>query len=100
MSFDHSRAFKLSIIVGGFLVASIVCLVCSEQIMSGYDDCSMFHTVGATDGLNCATTQRMLGQRLFQYASLAFFLLGGFLPVFVEMRRQKIAAERVESIIE
>lgn len=59
----------------------------------------MLHTVGSRTE-NCATNLRMLGQRLFQYAAVAFFLLAGAIPVFIEWRRQKNSNEKIDSILQ
>ncbi len=89
----------LLVIIISLLAVAGICAFCSEQIMQGYEDCSMLHTVGSWTE-NCATNLRMLGHRLFQYAAVAFFLLAGAIPVFIERRRQKNSDEKIDSILQ
>ena len=90
---------RLLVIIISLLAVAVICYISSEQIMLGYSDCSMLHTLGSWPE-NCASNLRMLSQRLFQYAALAFFLLSGAIPVFIERRRQKNLDEKIDSILQ
>jgi len=91
-------SLQLLLISGVLLVVAIAIGIISENLMVGYDDCSMLHTVRATKDFNCASDLRMLMQVVFRYA--AFILgFGAFLiPIFIDWRRQKLEKDEIESI--
>lgn len=90
---------RLLLIIISLLAIASLSYISADQIMRGYSDCSMLHTIGSWPE-NCASNLRMLSQRIFQYAALAFFLLAGAIPIFIERRRQKDSNQKVESILQ
>jgi len=66
--------------------------------MAGYHDCTMLHTVGATDGLTCASDIRMLLQVVLRYAALILGFSAFLIPIFIVWRRHKLENHEIQSI--
>ena len=84
----ETSSMKLLLIIVSLLAVALVCLLMSEQIMTGYHDCSMLHTVGSrTEG--CASDMRLLFQPILRYAAGALGILVVVLPAFIDRRNDK-----------